>query len=617
MMVAASSTITGSPWACTCRNESPASAVKTARSVTSVSYSAAPVRPCAGAFAATRARAHRSVWAPSCDISAPAVSPSARTRVATKTTLRGGRLTRSCPREGGRVPFCRRACHLASRRSTRTWACRNARSCGKVRREERCMRTGEDYVDALQDGRTVLLDGERVKDVASHPAFAAPIRTVAATYDAARSPAGADATWVGDDGVRRSTMWLVPRSADDLAARRRCHRLWAERSYGLMGRTPDHVACVLTAFASWRRLFDRGGRRFGDNVVRFHEKARDEDLYVAYAIVPPQVDRTQPAHRHPEPFLHPGVVRECDGGIVLRGCQAIATSAVMADWLFLSYITPLVAGDEDYAISVVMPMSAEGLRLYPRRPYQTQATSVYDYPLSSRFDEVDTTIVLDDVFVPWEHVFIYRDIGLVNAQFHETPSHTLANFQSLVRFAVKCEFLAGLALKLAEVQRGEGQPATQATLGGDIAALCATFDALAQAAERNPLLTDGVARPHPQFIYAGMSLQRRLIVDLMRSVRELAGGAFQALPSSNEAFTSGQTRTDTERYYRSAAAPARDRVKLLKLAWDFVGTEFGGRQLQYEMFYSASQPIVNSRMFKSYDWAAATALVDRCLAEYD
>ncbi len=479
------------------------------------------------------------------------------------------------------------------------------------------MRRGEDYVAALRDGRVVLLDGERVKDVPAHPAFAAAIRTVAATYDAARSTAGEPATWVDGDGVRRSTMWLVPRSADDLAARRRCHRFWAEPSYGLMGRTPDHVACVLTAFAAWRRLFDRGGRRFGDNVVRFYEKARDQDLYVAYAIVPPQVDRTQPAHRHPEPFLHPGVVRERDGGIVLRGCQAIATSAVMADWLFLSYITPLAPGDEDYAISVVMPMSAEGLRLFPRRPYQTQATSVFDYPLSARFDEVDTTVVLDDVFVPWEDVFIHRDVALVNAQFHETPSHTLANFQSLVRFAVKCEFLAGLALKLAEVQRAEGLPPTQAALGGDIAALCATFDALAQAAERNPLVTEGVARPHPQFIYAGMSLQRRLVVDLLRAIRELAGGAFQALPSSEAAFTSAETRADTERYYRSTAAPARARVKLLKLVWDFVGTEFGGRQLQYEMFYSAAQPVVNTRMFRSYDWAAATALVDRCLAEYD
>ena len=63
-------------------------------------------------------------------------------------------------------------------------------------------------------------------------------------------------------------------------------------------------------------------------------------------------------------------------------------------------------------------------------------------------------------------------------------------------------------------------------------------------------------------------------------------------------------------------ASARERVKLLKLIWDMVGTEFAGRQLQYEMFYSAAQPVVNTRMFRSYDWAAAKAMVDRCLGEY-
>ena len=265
-------------------------------------------------------------------------------------------------------------------------------------------------------------------------------------------------------------MWLVPRSSDDLVARRRAHRLWAEASYGLMGRTPDHVACVLTAFASWRQLFDRGGARFGDHVTRFYARARDEDLYVAYGIVPLQIDRSQPAHRQPEPFLFPGVVRERDDGIVVRGSQGITTAAILADWLFISYITPLVEGDEAYAVSFVTPVAAPGIRIYPRRPYAQGVSSVFDYPLSSRFDEVDCTVVFDDVFVPWEHVFIDRNVGLVNAQFHETPSHTLANFQSLVRFTRQAR-VHGRARdgSWRRSTRRRSGPTIQATLGGDIA----------------------------------------------------------------------------------------------------------------------------------------------------
>src|SRR5438477_8015966 len=375
----------------------------------------------------------------------------------------------------------------------------------------RVMRRGADYVAALRDGRAIFLDGARVDDVTTHPAFAESIQRVAERYDAARS--ATDVTTCVDPatGATIGAMWLIPRSADDLGKRRAVHRFWAEGSYGLMGRTPDHVASVLTAFAGWRQLFDRAGRRFGDNVVRFYERARDEDLYLAYAIVPPQIDRSTPAHKHPEPFLHPGVVKETDAGIVIRGAHSIATSVTMADWLYVSYITPLAPGDVDYAISVVMPVNAAGLRLLPRRPYATLATSVYDYPLSARYDEVDTTVVFDDVLVPWEHVFVYRKVELVTAQFHESPAHATGNFQSLVRFGVKLELMAGLAAKLAEVQGSGADPATQAVLGGDLAAYCATFDALVKAAERFPLISEGYARPHPQYVYAGMSLQRRLI----------------------------------------------------------------------------------------------------------
>jgi 4-hydroxyphenylacetate 3-monooxygenase len=467
------------------------------------------------------------------------------------------------------------------------------------------MRRGADYLAALRDGRAIFLDGKRVEDVTTHPAFAESIRRIAERYDAA-----------GDDPTRSADMWLIPRTAEDLGRRRAVHRFWAEGSYGLMGRTPDHVASVITAFAGWRQLFDRGDRRFGDNVVRFHEKARAEDLYLAYAIVPPQIDRATPAHQHPEPFLHPGVVKETDAGIVIRGAHAIATSVTMADWLYVSYITPLAPGDVDYAISLVLPVNAPGLRLLPRRPYATLATSVFDYPLSSRYDEVDTTVVFDDVLVPWEHVFVYKNVALVTAQFHESPAHVTGNFQSLVRFGVKLELLAGLVARLAEVQGSAGDPGIQATLGGEIAAYCATFDALTKAAERFPLISEGYARPHPQYIYAGMSLQRRLIGDMYRTVRELAGGAFQNMPSAEASFDSPETGADTERYYKSLASPARDRIKLLKLIWDFIGTEYGGRQLQYEMFYSAAQPVVNRRMYRAYDWGTATGLVDRLLGEY-
>jgi 4-hydroxyphenylacetate 3-monooxygenase len=479
------------------------------------------------------------------------------------------------------------------------------------------MRTGREFLESLHDGRAVYLDGERVTDVTSHPAFAEPIRQVATMYDLARERWDPDTTTYVEPatGSRTSAMWLIPRSAADLALRRHIHRAWSECSFGVMGRTADSGASILAGFAGTPDVFARGGKQFAENLLRFYSRARDEDLFIPYAVVPPQGDRSKPAHKQREPFLYAGVVRERDDGIVLRGAQMIATSAVMAHYLLVTYITPLVSGDEDYAFCAMIPANAEGLRIYPRRPYSTMATSTYDYPLSSRFDEIDTVVVLKDVFVPWEHVFIYRNVDVVNAQWHETAAHTLVNFHTLVRFSVKVEFVAGLALKLAELHGIHTLPPVQTQLGAEVALLGAQIDALAHAAQTLPLVRGGVARPNPLYIYAAMNLQRRQAPDLMRTLRELAGGAFIAVPSSDRAFVGVDTAEDM-RYFQAGDTPPEKRVKLLKLIWDLVGTEFGGRQLQYDMFYSAAQHVADMRLYRWYDWSRGRAMVDRCLEGY-
>jgi 4-hydroxyphenylacetate 3-monooxygenase len=480
------------------------------------------------------------------------------------------------------------------------------------------LRSGSEYVESLDDGRAVYLDGERVEKVAEHPAFASQVRVIGDLYDGVRASAVADALWEDDPqtGERVSLAWQIPKSVQDLEARRRLHEFWARGSYGLMGRTPDHVSAMVAAFAGSVDVFRRANARCADNVLRFYELARREDPYLAYVIVPPQIDRSKPAHQQPEPFLYAGIVGERDDGLVVRGAQMIGTAAPLANAILLAYIVPLQPGDEDYAISAVFPCNAPGLRIYPRRPYATAATSLFDYPLSARYDEVDALVVFDDVFVPWENVFVYRDVKLAGDQFHATGAHLLGNFQALVRFLVKLEFAAGLASRLSELHGLGALPPIQAHLGGEIASVWTTLSAITYAAEQQPLERESMVWPNPLYVYTGMTLQRRLIVDLMRALRELSGGATIAVPSSERNFLSEETAEHTNRYYRSATASAEERVKFLKLLWDFVGTEFAGRQLQYEMFYSASQHISDLRVFSFFDWERARGLVDDCLAGY-
>jgi 4-hydroxyphenylacetate 3-monooxygenase len=259
-----------------------------------------------------------------------------------------------------------------------------------------------------------------------------------------------------------------------------------------------------------------------------------------------------------------------------------------------------------------MPLHAEGLRLYPRRPYASIATNAFDYPLSSRFDESDSLVVFRDVFVPWERVFVHRNLGLVSAQFHETGAYVLANFQALVRFLVKLEFVSGMAIELADAHGLSSIPPVRAQLGGEIAAFCSALDAMVLAAQSRPQAYGDLLVPSPSIVHSGLSLQRRWIVDLMRTLRELAGGGFIAMPSS-ESFEMPETADDVARYYRSATMDAQGRVGLLKLMWDLVGTEFGGRQLQYEMFSTSAQHVADLHVFRTFNWEVGRKHVRRAL----
>jgi 4-hydroxyphenylacetate 3-monooxygenase len=388
-------------------------------------------------------------------------------------------------------------------------------------------------------------------------------------------------------------------------------------SYGLLGRSPDHVASFFAAFGGSGEFYARGGQRFADNLLRFYARAADEDLYLAYTIVHPTIDRSKPAHQQPEPFLYAGVVQERDGGIVIRGAQMIGTGAVMADYILVTVILPLRPGDEDYAISLVVPCGAPGVKIYTRRPYALGQPSIFDYPLSTRFDETDSLIVFDDVFVPWEDVFVYRDLALTFGQFTDTAAHVLGNTQAHIRFWSKLQFLVGLVKRIMDGSGQSARPDVQVSMG-ELATQVSLVEGLILAAEAKAAPDQfGVMRPDGAMVYANQTLQAALYPDLITKVRGMLGGSVIQLPSSAAELLSPETAPDVHRYVRWPEVGGEQRVKLLKLVWDLIGSEFASRHVQYEMFYAGEPGAVKGREFRSFDWAEAERLVDQCLGSYD
>jgi 4-hydroxyphenylacetate 3-monooxygenase len=477
------------------------------------------------------------------------------------------------------------------------------------------MRTGAEYLRSLQDGRQVYVDGERVADVVRHPAFREAARSVARLYDIAAAPENRERMTFTSPGTGAPVLraYQIPRTHADLRARRLFSETWAEATFGLMGRTPDHVAGFFCGYAAVPSVFAAGGKQFADNVVAFYEHLRDNHLYASYAIVPPQIDRSKPAHKQSDPTLHAGVVKERDDGIVIAGAQQVATGGVLSDYIQLSCIHPMPPGDENYANCVAIPVSAPGVKLFPRRPFALRADNSFDYPLSSRFDESDSYVVFDNVFVPWERVFIYRNLEITRDQWWKTPSHVYGNHQAQVRYVTKLRFMMGLAQRMVEMIGTAAQPPVQIMMG-ELAALASIYEGLLLAHETNSPIENGVLWPSRITLYAAMALQSEFNGRMLEIIRELVSSSVISLPSSVADFDNPEIAPVIERYMRSGSMDAKSRTALVRLLWDFLGTEFGSRHQQYEKFYGGASFVVKQNVYRNYDFKRATAMVDAALA---
>ena len=477
-------------------------------------------------------------------------------------------------------------------------------------------RTGREFLASLaQGGRSIYLEGERIADPLAHPALHAGAHSLARLSDFAAAPENRELMCFPSPDTS-GPVWRgyqIPRSLEDLRAKRVAAEAWAELSFGLMGRTPDHVANFFAGFAAKPQLFAAAGAHFAANLLAFYRHIRDTHAYVAYAIVPPQIDRSQPAHRQVDPTLYAGIVKENDAGIFLSGGQQLATGAVYADYLHVSCIHPLQPGDENYAVSLAVPIDAPGLRLYPRRPYAPATAAADDYPLSSRFDETDCFVVFDNCFVPWERVFIHRNVALCRDQWWQTPAHLYGNHQAQARYATKLRFLLGLARRMNEATGHAALPPVVVAMG-ELTAYVAIVENMLYAHETVATLdADGILWPSREALYAVMALQSTINPHVIDIVRELTGTAMITLPSSTNDFANPEAAADIERYFRSATTGAAERIRLMRLAWDVIGTEFAGRHQQYEKFYGGASHVVKANLYRGYDFTRALAMVDRAL----
>jgi 4-hydroxyphenylacetate 3-monooxygenase len=479
------------------------------------------------------------------------------------------------------------------------------------------LKTGEMHTASLRDGRTVFVNGERVADVTTHSAYRNVVQSVAGLFDFTADPANqALMTYTTETSDQANRIWQLPESHADLLVRREAIEAWAGRHCGFLGRAPDHVASCISGMFMGLDVFEAFDPKRAAALADYYRYARDNDLYLTYVIINPQADRSRNAAEQADPFLAAGIVDQDEGGITVRGAKMLATGGIMANEVLVTCIQPLQPGEERYALSFAIPINTKGIKLLSRKSYEADASSVFDNPLSSRFDENDAVIYFDDVKVPWDRIFVAGDLAMCQKQFHATPAHVYQNYQAMIRLSVKLRFLVGLARRITELNGVGNFPQVRETLG-QLAAEAGMVDAMVAAMEIKGTQRGRYFLPHRHTLYAAQTLTQQLYGKVLNTLRELAGGGMIMLPSSVHDFANPEIAALIAKTQQSPAASADEKVKFYKLAWDAVGSEFASRHAQYEMFYAGATFVTKGHSMRSYDWDAASALVTGMLGSYD
>ena len=477
---------------------------------------------------------------------------------------------------------------------------------------------GKDKIERIRDGRVIYIGSEQVDDVPSHPAFKHGAETIAALYDLKADPAQHDLFSFEEGGERHSLYWLRCRTRDELARRMRCCKAIADATFGLIGRSPDHVAGIVTGLAMRPSVLDDLHPGFGQNLMRYYEFARSNDIYLSYAVTPPSGLRSTqvyPGQQRDDPSLK--VVREDDDGVVLSGMKMLATGAVFADEVWIGNLAPLDDKRLAESITCAVPLNAPGLSLWARQPYALHAGSQVDYPLSYRFDETDSVLVCDEVKVPWERVFLHNNGAMSRTIYLETPANCYANHQSNVRFWAKMGLLIGVASRACIANGVDKIPAVRETLGR-LAALEATIGALVHgqidAFEAWP---QDYATPNRRMMYATLNWCQEHHSEVIDILRTLMGGVPLQMPARSSVVENPKLKDLFERWWSTPALGAMDRMKLYKLGWDLTGSEFAGRHSLYEKFYAGNSTLVRNSCDREAPWAYFHEIVDRALETYD
>ena len=478
------------------------------------------------------------------------------------------------------------------------------------------VRNGQQYIERLREKPPNLyLRGERVKDPTTHPGLSNGVKTLARLYDLQHdSRVGPEMTYASPStGDQVGLSFIVPRSTEDLDSRHRMMRHWARISCGMMGRTPDFLNVSLMAMSEAGDYFGEDRPEFKQNIRNYYEKVREEDLVLTHTLVNLQRSRVPT-----ETILHDNtdialaVVRETDSGIVVHGARVLATLPLadeIAVYPARSHRLP-TGGASRTSFAFAIPSDTPGLKFLCRESMDL-GRSQFDHPLGSRFEEMDALAFFDNVFVPWERVFLLGDPDRCNNMANRTHQYLHSGHQVVIKNVVKLEFVLGLANLMQRTLGSEQQPQMM-QMTAEIIENLETTKALLRAAEADAAPDEwGVMCPAEMPLMVARHLFIRMYPRMGEILQLMGSSSLMALPT--EADLKGPLADELASYLDTDTATAGERVRLFRLAWDTCCSAFASRQILYERFFQGDVYRNVVLLNSMYDKEPATAFVQQFL----
>ncbi len=451
----------------------------------------------------------------------------------------------------------------------------------------------EDYVASLNDGRVTYWDGEKIPDITKHPRFRVPIALTAEDYRYDDPQLGTLRRYKTEDGTDAHRIFQIPRSEEELNKR---VELLANTSIGTA------VSSVFMALMSVKDQVAAVNPQYAENIERLYKHCRDNDLRGAEVITDPKGDRKRRAHEQDDPDLYVRIVERRSDGIVVRGAKLHITAASLIHELVVMPTKGMRQDETNYAVSFSIPVNTPGVSII-NRSFAPAELNTFDYPASSHHSMPEGFVVFDDVFVPWDRVFLAGEVQLASALARSLGLWERTG--GVIGAVESSELFVGLAQLVTEMQGKENDAVARSSIAELITYAHMLKMSLDYACRHYEKTESGMVYPNTLAINAAKYYYAANYHNTVKYLHDLSGGLVLTLPHESDLRNPESGKFIRKYLHTKQNVDVETRMRVYNLIRDLTADAYGGWHFVVALQAGGGLPAQRHMMNVTYDLRAA------------